>query len=1322
MKKKRKLGRKLLSVLLALAMVVGLMPGMNLTAYAANNLTIYIMDMLENMDDNEWGYQLYDGDVSIAEGTYVQINMGTWHTGVMNIYMNGEVVYTKPSGSLYKDDVYHFTAGPNCKILGGYQNMFDWDGNPNVYITQDASVAVTGVTLNPNTAQTIDVGGSVAFTATVEPAGASDKTVKWSVGGTNADAVKLYSDSACTTEVGADATDKLTVYAKGISAGSATITATSNADSEKKASCDVTVNAAQTQTEEMLTTITAVGASNASTATSANVSYSTEDIATLTFSQVTPDGYGRVSYVPTWGWWGYGITLTVTPADGYTITKCVFYDDANRTATDSEAPFVVETAEEGDKAPKVNGTPILAYTSKGIKKIEVYGYATPTATHSVTITPGDNMTKTAGSGDAEQTGLTGAMTDVVYTADNGYYYPTDYSVAEVSGIKVTRDSYTQITVSGTSTADAAIALTAPTAKTTPDAPTTANATDCTTADNNDGKLTGVTTAMEYKKSDAADWTAGTDSDITGLVPGTYYVRVKATETTNASANQELTIAEYTAPIYTVTYKVVNGTWSDDSTTDKTETVQSGLSPASVPTGMKASSGYTGGAWDTNPAEATITGTTTFTYTFTAKQPATVTKVPEKKTLTYTGFAQELVTAGEATGGTMQYAIGTKDAATEPYTTSIPKKTNAGTYYVWYKVVGDDNYNDTDPKCVPVTISKADATVTAPQAKTLTYNGQSQKLVTDGTTADGTIKYALGNDAETAPADGAFSTTVPSGTNADTYFVWYKVVGDDNYNDAEPECVTATIKKAVVTVTANNLSKKWGAKDPELTYKATGLVGSDKLTGALTREAGEKVGKYAIKQGTLKANENYTLKFNGAVLTINTAYFKITFVNYDGTVLQSSDVGNGAMPKYTGKTPTKPATAQYTYTFKGWNKTITAVTGAATYTATYDSAKVKYTVTAGKCEGGKVSADKTNVAWGETVTVTPKANDGYVIKGVYLNGKQMAVNDKGKYQFEMPKNNVKVTAVFEKKQSSIVRVSGDNRFATAAAISKKTFTKADTVVLTYGYNYADALAGVPLASKLNAPILLSNTDSVPSETLAEIKRLGAKKVIILGGTKAISEKAEKQLKAKKLTTQRIVGDTRFSTAVEIAKKINTKPTEVFLVYGYNFADAISVSTVAAIKGAPIVYLPKDGELDADTAAYLKSIKGSVKKAYVIGGKSIISDSVKNKASNALGLKSVQRIAGDDRYLTCLKVNETFKDLFTGSIVCAATGTNFPDALAGGVYAAKNKAPLLLVNTAADDLSKEQLSWLKAKDAKQVTVFGGTNSVSDKHAEKIAKARV
>lgn len=127
------------------------------------------------------------------------------------------------------------------------------------------------------------------------------------------------------------------------------------------------------QTETLLTTITGAG-SNTNPATSANVSYSTEGVATLTFSEPTLNGQVAYQASPAWGWWGYDMTLTVTPAEVYTITKCVFYDDANRTATDSSSPFVVETTVE-DKTPRVNGTPILAYTSKGITKIEVYGYA-----------------------------------------------------------------------------------------------------------------------------------------------------------------------------------------------------------------------------------------------------------------------------------------------------------------------------------------------------------------------------------------------------------------------------------------------------------------------------------------------------------------------------------------------------------------------------------------------------------------------------------------------------------------------------------------------------------------------------------------------------------------------------------------------------------------------------------------------------------------------------------------------------------------------------------------------------------------------------------
>ena len=133
------------------------------------------------------------------------------------------------------------------------------------------------------------------------------------------------------------------------------------------------------QTETLLTTITATAKEQAS--------YSTANVATVSFSYTAG---GSSAYLANWGWWGYGWSATVTAAEGYTITKCIFYDDANRTATDSEAPFVAETTEE-DKTPRINGTPIDGgnYQSKGLKKIEVYGYVTPTATqYSVTLAEG----------------------------------------------------------------------------------------------------------------------------------------------------------------------------------------------------------------------------------------------------------------------------------------------------------------------------------------------------------------------------------------------------------------------------------------------------------------------------------------------------------------------------------------------------------------------------------------------------------------------------------------------------------------------------------------------------------------------------------------------------------------------------------------------------------------------------------------------------------------------------------------------------------------------------------------------------------------------
>ena len=302
-----------------------------------------------------------------------------------------------------------------------------------------------------------------------------------------------------------------------------------------------------------------------------------------------------------------------------------------------------------------------------------------------------------------------------------------------------------------------------------------------------------------------------------------------------------------------------------------------------------------------------------------------------------------------------------------------------------------------------------------------------------------------------------------------------------------------------------------------------------------------------------------------------------------------------------------------------------------------------------------------------------------------------------------------------------RIAGSNRYDTAAVIAQNMQNRSSVVILASGEGYADALAGVPLARYLGAPILLTPKNSLSAETLSEIKRRNATKVIILGGEGAVSKNVESALQKEGLKPIRLAGSSRYGTAVEIAKNMDDAPKEIFFACAGGFADALSAGAAAALKSAPIIYLGKDGDLNAETKAYLQQLKkkGCVKNAYVIGGAGVISDSMMSKAASALGLKAgtaVKRIAGANRYETCLAVNNTFSSLFTGKMICVSTGRNFPDALAGGVYAAENKALMMLAD---DAVSANQKAFLTKKKGSVVTAFGSTGAVSDELLGSIAK---
>ena len=198
-------------------------------------------------------------------------------------------------------------------------------------------------------------------------------------------------------------------------------------------------------------------------------------------------------------------------------------------------------------------------------------------------------------------------------------------------------------------------------------------------------------------------------------------------------------------------------------------------------------------------------------------------------------------------------------------------------------------------------------------------------------------------------------------------------------------------------------------------------------------------------------------------------------------------------------------------------------------------------------------------------------------------------------------------------------------------------------------------------------------------------------------------------------QRFAGENRYTTAAIVSSKTFEKADTVVIAFGENYPDALSVNPTAAIKNAPIIYLNDKGTINKTSKAYLESVKGSVKKAYVIVGEGVVPDDMLKQAGDVLGVAPI-RLGGQDRYETCTAVHETFKDLFTGNMICIATGDDFIDALIGGVYAAINRSPLFL---AAGGLNDAQKAYLRAKAPDKLCIFGGEGAVPDELLEKIAK---
>ena len=254
--------------------------------------------------------------------------------------------------------------------------------------------------------------------------------------------------------------------------------------------------------------------------------------------------------------------------------------------------------------------------------------------------------------------------------------------------------------------------------------------------------------------------------------------------------------------------------------------------------------------------------------------------------------------------------------------------------------------------------------------------------------------------------------------------------------------------------------------------------------------------------------------------------------------------------------------------------------------------------------------------------------------------------------------------------------GSDRYDTAAKIADKLGSYDNVVLVNATSTMSDGLSASGLAGKENGAILLTKKDSIPKATMDRIKKV--KKVYIIGGEAAISQKVANEITAAGIKVERLGGKDRVETSKLVAEKLGNYK-EAFVVNGFKGeADAMSASAAVAKNGAPILLT------NGKTSNHDK--KSGV-EYYVIGGNSVVDKSIADKYD-------AEVLAGKDRYETNREVIAEFYS--NSDKLYLANGDTLVDALTASPLA-KNEG-IVLVNKKSDN------SILKDKHTVQV---GGMN---------------
>ncbi|WP_248150704.1 cell wall-binding repeat-containing protein [Microbacterium aoyamense] len=195
------------------------------------------------------------------------------------------------------------------------------------------------------------------------------------------------------------------------------------------------------------------------------------------------------------------------------------------------------------------------------------------------------------------------------------------------------------------------------------------------------------------------------------------------------------------------------------------------------------------------------------------------------------------------------------------------------------------------------------------------------------------------------------------------------------------------------------------------------------------------------------------------------------------------------------------------------------------------------------------------------------------------------------------------------EGDVTRLSGASRFETSAAISRRGFADgADTVFIANGMAFADALSGAPAAGMLGGPVLLVSPTELPAAVETELERLGPDRIVVLGGTGAVSQRVATRLAsiAPDAEIDRWNGASRYETSAKISSEsLDPGVPVAYVASGASFPDALSGAPVAGMESGPVLLVPGKEIPDAVRAELARLDPGAI---VVLGGSGAVNASV------------------------------------------------------------------------------------------------------------------